>query len=111
MQIPDGKTKQILKLITDGENLNPTNLEVFYRWMRDSYEALGFDPLQQLRFDEYCRSSIDSVPIRVDLGVRILKLALWKILSDSRDHRNYFKSRENAPLRLTKSGSRSPRKK
>ena len=86
MGIPDGKTKRILKLITDGENLNPLNLEAVYRWINDSYEALGFDPLQQQRFDEYSRSSFDSFSIRIDLGVRILKLALGAILSDSRDH-------------------------
>jgi hypothetical protein len=107
--IPDGKTKRILKLITDGENLNPLNLEAVYRWINDSYEALGFDPLQQQRFDEYSRSSFDSFSIRIDLGVRILKLALGAILSDSRDHSNHFKSSESV-LRPGKSRSRCLRK-
>ena len=110
MGIPDRKTKQILKLITDGETLNPTNLEAFYRWIDDSYEALGFDPLQQQRFDEYCRSSCDSNSMRAYLGLWILKLVRGDILSDSRDHRSYFKSRESA-RRLTRKGSSMPRKK
>ena len=109
MGIPDRKTKQILKLITDGENLNPLNLEVFYRWIDDSYEALGFDPLQQQQFDEYCRSSCDSNSMRVYLGLWILKLALGDILSDSRDQRSYFKSSESVPRLPGKGSSRHRR--
>jgi hypothetical protein len=83
VQIPHGKAKQILKLIADGENLNPLILDAFYRWIHDSYEALGFDPLHQKRFDEYCRSSRDSNYMRIYVGLWILKLALGRISSDS----------------------------
>jgi hypothetical protein len=78
--MPGQRTKQILRLISEGQNLNPVNLEAFYRWINDSYEALGSDPLQQQRFHEYCRSSCDSNSIRVYLGLWILKLALGDIL-------------------------------
>jgi hypothetical protein len=74
--IPDHQT--LSSLISEGENLNPIDLEAFYRWVHDSYEALGFDPLQQQRFEEYCRSSNDSISMRVYVGLWILKLTLGK---------------------------------
>ncbi|HTY25312.1 MAG TPA: hypothetical protein VMC85_19430 [Desulfomonilaceae bacterium] len=76
MEISDQKRKQILRLITEGENLNLQRLGAFYRWVNDSYEALEFDPFQQQRFDEYCRSSCESHFIRVYIGLWILKLTL-----------------------------------
>jgi hypothetical protein len=81
VRIPDQKTKPILRLIVEGQNLDPTDLEAFYRWAHDSYEALRFDPLQQQRFDEYCRSSCDSASVRVYVGVWMLKLALARVFT------------------------------
>ncbi len=68
--------EQLLGLIAHGENLNVKDLDAFYRWMEDSYEALGFHPVQQQRFDEYCRSSCDSNFMRIFIGVWMLRLAL-----------------------------------
>jgi len=76
VKISDQKREQILRLVAEGANLNPLDLDVFYRWVQDSYVALGFDPFQQQRFDEYCRSSNDSTSMRVYLGVWLLRAAL-----------------------------------
>lgn len=76
MKISDPERQQIFKLITEGENLNPVELDLFYQWVQTSYEALGFHPGQQRRFDECCRSSCDSVFMRIYLGVWILRLSL-----------------------------------
>lgn len=84
MRFQDEKTKAIWCLIAAGENLDPDDLEAFYRWLHDSYEALGFDPLQQHRFEDYCRSSNDSISMRVFVGVWILKLALGDFTSQER---------------------------
>jgi hypothetical protein len=53
MRISSKKRKQICKLIAEGENLDPLDLEGFYRWVHTSYMALGFHPSQQRSFDEY----------------------------------------------------------
>lgn len=81
MRIPDRKAEQILRLIAEGRGLNPTDQEAFCRWVHDSYEALGFDPFRQRRFDEYCRSSSDSNSARIYVGVWMLRLALEEALS------------------------------
>jgi hypothetical protein len=78
MKISEQAKKQIQKLIDEGEGLDPFNLEAFYRWTQDSYEALGFHPLQQQRFDKYCRGSCDSKSMRLYVGLWTLKQALYK---------------------------------
>jgi len=76
MKIPDKKREEIMRLIADGENLDPLDLGNFYVWIHESFEALGFHPFQQQRFDEYCRSSGDSTSMRIYVGVWVLKLTL-----------------------------------
>jgi hypothetical protein len=76
VRISDTNKAQIMKLISEGEHLNLLDLEAFYRWLDDAYEALEFDPLQKERFAEFCRSSGDSRCARVFAGVWILRLAL-----------------------------------
>jgi len=85
MRIPDHKREQISRLVAQGENLDPLDMEVFYRWINSSYKALGFHPSRQRTFDEYCRSSSDSNPMRVYVGVWILKLSLGESSSYSGD--------------------------
>jgi len=74
---------RLIGLITEGESLDPYDLEGFYRWMQTSYEALEFNPLRQEMFDEYCRSSYDSFSMRLYKGVWMLELALN---GDASDH-------------------------
>ncbi len=107
METTDRDTRPILRLIAEGENLNPKDLEAFYRWVRDSYEALEFDPLHQQRFEEYCRSSYDSISTRVFVGVWILKLAVQETSSDRADHRDHVTSSESIPYPSGKSSSGS----
>ena len=90
MRISDAKKRQIMNLIAEGENLNVLDLEAFYRWVDDAYEALGFDPLQKERFDEYCRSSSDSHCARVFVGVWMLRLALEDASAHGKEHRKPF---------------------
>jgi hypothetical protein len=87
VKISDREKKHISKLITEGEKLNPLDLEDFYRWLHASYEALGFNPLQQQRFEDYCRSSCDSNSMRVYIGAWILKLALREASFFDKDYR------------------------
>ncbi len=82
MRIPEQAKTKIIRLIAEGECLNPYDLEGFYRWMQASYEALEPDPLQQKRFDEYCRSSYDSISMRLYKGVWMLKQALCEDAQD-----------------------------
>ncbi len=76
MAISHQNKRQIIKLIAEGECLNIYDLEEFYSWMEASYEALKLNPRVRERFDEYCRSSRDSTPLRVCAGVLMLKDAL-----------------------------------
>ncbi|MEW6139118.1 MAG: hypothetical protein AB1733_12870 [Thermodesulfobacteriota bacterium] len=110
MKISDQKRKQISRLIAEGESLDPLDLEVFYRWTHDSYEALGFNPLQQHRFDEYCRSSHDSNFMRVYIGVWMLRLALAESSPDSKDCQDRISSSDNVLYLAAKGGTGSGRK-
>ena len=76
MSISERAKTQIIQLIAEGEGLDPLDLEAFYSWMESSYEALEFDPVQQERFDEYCRSSCGYASMRLYVGVWMLKQAL-----------------------------------
>lgn len=89
MKVSDTNTAQIMNLIAEGENLNLLDLEAFYRWVGDAFEALGFDPLQKERFDEYCRSSSDSQCERVFM-VWMLRLALEDASAHGKEHRRPF---------------------
>lgn len=64
--------------------LNPFDLESFYHWTQDAYEALRHSPLEQRRFDECCRSSYDSTTMRLYLGVWLLKLSMKELESLNR---------------------------
>jgi hypothetical protein len=77
MSISEQTRTQIIRLIYEGEGLDPHDLESFYGWMQASYESLGFHPVQQQRFDEYCRSSHDSISMRLYVGVWMLKQSLF----------------------------------
>jgi len=107
MSVSNQKRKQIRKLVTQGENLDPLDLEAFYRWVHTSYKALGFYPDQQRTFDEYCRSSCDTFPMRVYVGLWILRLSLREAPSDNGDRQNHFTPREGASRLPRKNSSRS----
>jgi hypothetical protein len=77
MGISEQTRMQIIRLIYEGESLDPHDLESFYGWMEASYESLGFHPMQQERFEEYCRSSYDSISMRLYVGVWMLKQSLF----------------------------------
>ncbi len=70
---------RIADLIEVAAILNPFDLESFYHWIQDAYDALAHDPVQQQRFDECCRSSYDSTTMRLYLGVWLLKLSLKEL--------------------------------
>jgi hypothetical protein len=76
MGIAEQTRTQIIRLIYEGESLDPDDLESFYGWMQASYEALGFHEVQQERFEHYCRSSYDSTSMRLYVGVWMLKQSL-----------------------------------
>ncbi len=78
MRISRQSIRKLSKLIDQGKSLDPVDSESFHRWAQAAYEALKFDPLLQQRFDEYCRSSLDSVSMRLFVGVRILEQSLQK---------------------------------
>jgi len=82
MRISEQDETKIIRLIAEGESLNPHDLEAFYRWVQASYEALEFNPLRQEMFDEYCRSCWDSNSVRLYKGMWMLELALKGELSD-----------------------------
>jgi hypothetical protein len=86
VRIPDQNTNLVLRLIAEGENLDTDDLIAFYQWIHDALEALEFNPVQKQRFDAYCRSSSDSVSMRVFVGVWILKLSIWEWSQDLFDH-------------------------
>jgi hypothetical protein len=112
VRITDQKREQISRLIVEGETLSPLDLdlEAFYRWAHVSREALGFHPLQQQRFDQYCSSSCDSYSIRVYVGLWILRLALGEASSDSKDYQNHLTSSKSI-LNLPRKGSSGPGRK
>jgi hypothetical protein len=76
MTISEQAYAEIIQLIQEGETLDASDLEAFYRWIESSYEALEFDPLQQERFDDYCRSG-GYASMRLYTGVRLLKQLLY----------------------------------
>ena len=80
MRIPAQTKTQIIRLIEEGSSLHPSDLEGLQRWMQATYEALQFDSMQQMRFDQYCRSpsTFASSIIRMRCGVSMLKQALYK---------------------------------
>ena len=78
MSISEQAKTQLIQLIAEGECLDAHDLEAFYSWVEASYEALEFDPVQQRRFDEYCRSSYGYASMRLFVGVWMLKQALYK---------------------------------
>jgi hypothetical protein len=78
MSISEQAKTHLIGLIYEGETLDAFDLERFYSWVEASYEALVSDPLQQERFDVYCRSSNDFYSTRLFMGVSILKQALYK---------------------------------
>jgi hypothetical protein len=110
VRIPDREIEQILRLIAEGESLNLRDLEAFYRWVDDSYNALGFHPLQQQRFDEYCRSSSDTTPTRIYAGVWMLRLALGEAPSGNRSCQNSLASNKTVSHLSRKGSSRSRRR-
>src|SRR5208283_2383351 len=59
MTISEQAYTEITQFIQEEECLNAHNLEAFFSWVEPSYEALEVDPVQQERFDKYCRSSCD----------------------------------------------------
>ncbi len=77
MKMSEQANAEIIGLIAEGECLDPNDLEGFYRWVQDSYEALRLDPVQQERFDEYCRSSCNSTSVRLYKGGWVLKQSLF----------------------------------
>lgn len=110
MTISEQAKSQVIRLIDEGERLNPLDLEAFYNWLEASYEALEFHPVQQRRFDEYCRSSYDSPSMRRFVGVWMLKLALEEASPGSRGCQNLLESSKSVPHLPTRSGAGSRRK-
>ncbi len=78
MRIFEQARLQLIKLIDEATGLDPHDLETFYRWVQASYEALELDPVQQQRFDGYCRSSDDSPSMRLLVGTWMLRQSLHK---------------------------------
>ena len=82
MTISEQANAEIIRLITEGECLDPNDLEGFYRWAKASYESLELNPLQREWFDEYCRSCCDSTSVRLYKGLMILEHALYGDITD-----------------------------
>ncbi|HTY23062.1 MAG TPA: hypothetical protein VMC85_08020 [Desulfomonilaceae bacterium] len=80
MRIPAQTKGQILRLIEEGSNVQPSDSEALHRWAQATYETLQFNSVQQQRFDEYCRSPqiFTSSMTRLHCGVSMLKQALCK---------------------------------
>jgi hypothetical protein len=76
MSISEQAKTRIIRLVDEGQRLDPLDLEEVDRWAQASYEALGFDPLHQAKFDEYCCSPWDPTCMRVELGLWMLKQPL-----------------------------------
>ena len=76
MSISEQAKTQIMRLVYEGQRLDPLDLDEVDRWVRASYEALGFNPLHQAKFGEYCCSPWGPTSMRVQLGVWMLKQPL-----------------------------------
>jgi len=77
MTISERAYTEIMQLIQEGKSLDPFDSVAFHRWMDSSHEALEFDPVQQERFHEYCRSSYGYASMRLYIGVWLLKQSLF----------------------------------
>jgi hypothetical protein len=97
MTISEQDIAQVIRLIDEGERLNPFDLEAFYAWVEAAYEALKFHPVQKQRFDEYCRSSCDSPSMRRFVGLWMLKLALDEVSAGSRGCQDPLASNKSMP--------------
>ncbi len=76
MSISEQAKTQIIRLVAEGTRLDPLDLDEVDRWAQASYEALGFNPVHQAKFDEYCCSPWGPTCMRVQLGVWMLKQPL-----------------------------------
>lgn len=78
MRISEQDRAEIHRLIKEAESLLAvSDSAAFLRWLQASQEALSFDPLQEQRFEEYCRTSWGTRrETRVRTAVRMLKQAL-----------------------------------
>ena len=77
VRISEQDRAEIHRLIKEAETLAASDSEAFFRWLQASQEALSFDPLQEQRFEEYCRTSWGTRrETRVRTAVRMLKQAL-----------------------------------
>lgn len=76
MDISEQAKTKIIQLIDEGQSLNPLDMGAVDRWVRASYEVLTFNPVHQARFDEYCCEPWDPTPMRVCLGLWMLKQPL-----------------------------------
>jgi hypothetical protein len=76
MRISEQAKTQIIRLIDEGQNLDPLDLREVDRWARASHEALKFDPVHQAKFDEYCCVPWGPASMRVCLGLWMLKQPL-----------------------------------
>jgi hypothetical protein len=109
MTISDQAKSQVIRLIDEGESLNPFDLESFYNWVEASHEVLEFHVVQQRRFDEYCRASYDSPSMRLFVGVWILKLALEEASPVGSSCLNSLASTKSVP-HLPRKRSAGPRR-
>ena len=82
MRLSEQGEAEVMRLIAQGECLDPHDLEAFYRWVQASHEALEYNPLRQEWFDEYCRSCCDSTSVRLGKGLWMLRQALYADTSD-----------------------------
>jgi coenzyme F420-reducing hydrogenase alpha subunit len=77
VRISEQDREEIQRLIKEAESLAASDSEAFLRWLQASQKALSFDPLQEQRFKEYCRTSWGTRhETRVRTAVRMLKQAL-----------------------------------
>jgi hypothetical protein len=76
VSIPEHTKSEIIWLIDQVQSLDLLDAHQVDRWIRASYEALGFNPVHQAKFDEYCCSSWGPGSMRVSLGVWMLKQPL-----------------------------------
>jgi hypothetical protein len=76
MSISEQTKTQIIRLVDEGQRLDPVDLDEVDRWAQASYEALEFNPVHQAKFGESCCSPWEPTCMRVQLGVWMLKQAL-----------------------------------
>ncbi|MGO9570718.1 MAG: hypothetical protein ACLP5H_24600 [Desulfomonilaceae bacterium] len=76
MRIFEQARLELIKLIDETRGLDPLDSKTFSTLVQASYEALEFDPVQQQRFDVYCRLSDDSPDMRLLVGTWMLRQAL-----------------------------------